>query len=583
MFFSTIAKILLTPLLLLLALAGYHFPGAGNMVGSTIPIQPAFFETSLASGIGTSDTSLTLAAGTDAAGRSLSGYTCVVLNSGNTNQEVTCGTAAGTSITSLTRGIDPLTGTSSVSALIFSHRRGEDVKITDFPNNTIYGRILSGIDTFPNAISFASGFHPCSVSAGSTTICDKNYIDAQIVAGSAAANTATAGISIFASALQAASSTGTGVFNAVTYNKVLGASYATDTPNALTRGSVVPMTTIQGFLSQAWLDLTQAFTVSGLWTFNGNTVFNGSVSGMSYNFFGTGADGAVTQSGTTTLTRDMYYSSLTIPQGNGILTNGFRIYVTGTLSLSGVIANNGSDGGVGGNSGGAGPGTAGAAGAATSCTTVGCGVAGGAGASGNGASGGSTSGTALGGKGGAAGAGTAGNSGGAGGAGSVSTTSVTNSMKTPYDFYFLLNPTPTGTQFVSGGIGGGGGGSGGNASAGCTACTGAGGGGGGGGGVVPIYAHAITISSTGAIQAKGGNGGNGGTCGGNANNGVGGGGGGGGGGIVVMLYNTLTNNGTITTSGGALGTGAAGAGCQGGTAGGNGTAGASGATFQFQI
>jgi hypothetical protein len=47
-------------------------------------------------------------------------------------------------------------------------------------------------------------------------------------------------------------------------------------------------------------------------------------------WFGDGSDGDVTiNSGTTTLTRDMYYHNLTL-SGTGILNNGgFTIYVSG--------------------------------------------------------------------------------------------------------------------------------------------------------------------------------------------------------------------------------------------------------------
>lgn len=53
--------------------------------------------------------------------------------------------------------------------------------------------------------------------------------------------------------------------------------------------------------------------------------------------YGTGADGAVTISGTVTLTKDMHYSSLTVPLGNVLLTNGYRVFVTGTATINGVV------------------------------------------------------------------------------------------------------------------------------------------------------------------------------------------------------------------------------------------------------
>ena len=66
--------------------------------------------------------------------------------------------------------------------------------------------------------------------------------------------------------------------------------------------------------------------------------------------YGDGSDGDVTlTSGTTTLTRDMYYNNLTI-SGTAVLnTSNFRIFVKGILDISaapsGSIANNGGNGG----------------------------------------------------------------------------------------------------------------------------------------------------------------------------------------------------------------------------------------------
>lgn len=63
-------------------------------------------------------------------------------------------------------------------------------------------------------------------------------------------------------------------------------------------------------------------------------------------FFGDGSDGAVTISGNTTLSRDMYYSTLTINGGITLNTNGYRVFVSGTLTNNGTIANNGGNGGT---------------------------------------------------------------------------------------------------------------------------------------------------------------------------------------------------------------------------------------------
>lgn len=127
---------------------------------STIPIAPSLFETSLATPISKTDTSMTLANGTLANGSLLSGYTCFTVDSGTPSVEFICGTASGTSITSLIRGIDTLTGNTTTSSLVFSHRRGANVKITDFPAFSIVRNIANGQDTLPNPISYATGVTP---------------------------------------------------------------------------------------------------------------------------------------------------------------------------------------------------------------------------------------------------------------------------------------------------------------------------------------------------------------------------------------------------------------------------------------
>lgn len=69
--------------------------------------------------------------------------------------------------------------------------------------------------------------------------------------------------------------------------------------------------------------------------------------------FGDGSDGNVTISATTTLSRDMYYNNLTVNAGVTLNTNGYRIFVKGTLTNNGTIQNNGTNAvaGVGGGAG----------------------------------------------------------------------------------------------------------------------------------------------------------------------------------------------------------------------------------------
>ncbi len=149
-------------------------------VGATIPVPVAVFQTSLQASISTTDTSMTLVTGTDKSGDALSGYICFTLDEGTSIEEFVCGTTAGTAVTSMIRGIDPVDGDLEVTALKKAHRRGASVKVTNYPSLGILSRILNGTETLPNAISYASGVGPTA----SSDLADKEYV-LSVVSGGA--------------------------------------------------------------------------------------------------------------------------------------------------------------------------------------------------------------------------------------------------------------------------------------------------------------------------------------------------------------------------------------------------------------
>lgn len=347
--------------------------------------------------------------------------------------------------------------------------------------------------------------------------------------------------------------------------------------------------------------------------------------------FGDGADGDVTiPSGTTTLTKDMYYNNLTIQTGGILNPAGYRIFVKGTLAFqgTGVIAGNGGVGGNGGAGGvgvagtGGSGGTAGTAGTALAAANLAGGVAGTAGgAGGPGRAGDATPGGAgsaaapsnltnavgstsgVGQAGGNGGGGFNGVAGGTAGTASAAST-VTNPLMMPRTvenaimLHYYSNTTfayMNGSAAAPGGSGGGGG-AGGNQGAGTAG--GGGGGGGGAGGVsgrlVVVAAYAITGGTATCIQALGGAGGNGGNGGnGSASHAGGGGGGSGGtggtGGVVCFIYNSYSGTALTTAcvaggAGGTAGTGGTnGTNGTAGTAGSTGTTGATGKLYSFAI
>ena len=268
---------------------------------------------------------------------------------------------------------------------------------------------------------------------------------------------------------------------------------------------------------------------------------------------GSDADPAIS-SGTTTLTRDMYYANLTL-SGGTLATAGWCIYVKGTFTWSGgALQCNGTAGGVGSGSSGvggvtafgvAGPhlGSPGAAGTQTVTQPV-------------------TSGSILG-FGGAGGLG--GPSGGSGGTvGSFYGGASRNYKMPPFrqgyqrrDPYGQSLPITTATPIVSMPFGGGTGGGGG-----CGDGTRQGGSGGEGGGLLFVIANSIVITGSPTASATGGAGGAGqasGNC---------GGGGGGGGGAGILIYGSISGSPpSITVTGGS-----------GGAATGTGTAGQSGSS-----
>lgn len=274
---------------------------------------------------------------------------------------------------------------------------------------------------------------------------------------------------------------------------------------------------------------------SAMWAYPG---------GISVNDFGDGSDGSVTiNSGTTVLARTMYYDNLTV-SGTGVLnTNGHKIYVRGTLAISGSGSivrvasngNNGSGGSAGGGAGGL---------ANVDMGGSGGGAGGGAGGSGLAGSSGNPGGSVGAYTGYGSGGGNGGEAGSGGPGGTTAAFTFVPERIVRHDHIYMLN-------YKQGGQGGAGGGGG--------SCPplgqgGGGGGGGAGGGVIMIFAANFNNTSSIGVVCRGGNGGNGGnaTVG---NSRGGGGGGGGGGGHIYLVTVAVTNLGTLNVSGGNGGNG----------------------------
>lgn len=274
----------------------------------------------------------------------------------------------------------------------------------------------------------------------------------------------------------------------------------------------------------------------------------------------TSVDGDVTVNKNLSLTRNMYYSNLTVNSGVILNANGWRIVVTDTLTLNGTISNDGTDAST----------TVAGTGTSNMYTTyLGPGTTGGAGltVAGYGNAGVAAGYQCAGAKGGDGGQATGLYSGGL--AGSYIAMSPVdgglNALSTlPIAF---LGRMLSNNFYILGGTGGGGG-----ACTKGTSTTVKSGAGGGGGGFMVIAARNITGS--GKLSAHGGNGSSGSVT--SGSGGVGGGGGGGGGCIIVISQSGIPATITMDVSGGTGGASA-------GTAGNLGKDGAAGNIFKIQV
>lgn len=370
------------------------------------------------------------------------------------------------------------------------------------------------------------------------------------------------------------------------------------------------------------VDQNANYTWNGQNTFTSTTTFTGTALGA-FPAFGDGSDGASTTAASYALDRDYYFTNYTVANGNTIQSNGYRIFVTGTLTVNGSVTANGGTGGNGttgtdqsgtGNATGVSGGTAGAAayvgGNLPNPFAGSSGGTGTAGANVDTPSGGvstainstmafiATNG-AVGGNGGKGGESICGGGVGVNTGGGAGGPGIATQVEKPSNYFRTLEPIVASTSVAvvlrlaaqSSGGGGGGGACSNNTPV-ANAAGGGGGGAGGNGGYIFIAAKTITVSATGSITVNGGTGGNGGR-GGNASGStqnVGGGGGGGGaggnGGLIVLIYsNAYTNSGTITANGGSGGTGgAAGTGATAnGVAGNNGNNGNAGQVKLMQL
>ena len=214
---------------------------------------------------------MTLVANSVRGGSALSGYNCFTIDEGRTDMEYVCGTISGTTVSNLTRGIDPLTGTTTNSTLRFAHRVGANVKVTDYPLIQILRNLLNAVEHFPNLLQYATTTTPCHVGSSNFTICEKSYIDATANAGASDANETTKGIAELATAAEAGAGTQTGSSAA---RLVLPASIATSTCNSAAFSVLVASSTT-GKVNPPCIDQAFPYVWTKIQTFSATTSIAG--------------------------------------------------------------------------------------------------------------------------------------------------------------------------------------------------------------------------------------------------------------------------------------------------------------------
>lgn len=188
-----------------------------SILGALLPTAPADVDNYLVSGIGVSDTSMSLSKGTSRGGTSFSGYMCFTLDVNTPQLEYTCGTASGTAVTGLQRGIDDLNPNTTSSALAFVHRRLASAQVTDFPVLQFVVRKLNGLDTLDNFLTMTTS---TVLPTSSGQLATKYYVDQVGAGGFTASNVSTTrGLSVDGSSpervgINASSTTGVAFDNA---------------------------------------------------------------------------------------------------------------------------------------------------------------------------------------------------------------------------------------------------------------------------------------------------------------------------------------------------------------------------------
>jgi hypothetical protein len=236
----------------------------------------ALYEDNLQDTITASQTTLTLVRGTDKSGTALSGTFGFIIDEGTTLEEFVIGTASGTAVTGLQRGISVTDGKTEVTALKKAHRKGATIKMTNYPILGRLNRQLSGLESLDSFLYYTTSTILPTLDGQLAT---KYYVDQVGAGGFTCANVSSSlglqclGTSPEKVGINASSTTGSSfdasgkyyqaIGNALTYtNNAIAVStstivsqIATSTPTA----SMIPIADGSGYVN-SWIN---ASTLTG--------------------------------------------------------------------------------------------------------------------------------------------------------------------------------------------------------------------------------------------------------------------------------------------------------------------------------
>lgn len=242
--------------LMLGSLFGYHAP---QSFGTSIYKPVPRYESSLALALDAVTTSsMTMVSGVDGNGQTLSGLMCFTLDSGVAGKvEDVCGTASGTAVSSLVRGIQT-DGYTASTTLAHAHRVGADIKTTDSPYLAQYYGFLNGVNAFGAPLIYTST-SSLFISLAQQ-LASKAYVDSVASSGAANADEVTKGIVELATIIENTNGNATGSTGAslVPQNKYFNATSSATT--------TIPVTMSNGQLSPGFISTSSAYTWTGTTT-----------------------------------------------------------------------------------------------------------------------------------------------------------------------------------------------------------------------------------------------------------------------------------------------------------------------------